>query len=58
MAGLNLFWFGLPRPAHYKIYFLPGTVLLSAGVYCLNQRALGKKILPLKKELELWANSL
>ena len=58
MTGLNLFWFGLPRPDHYKIYFLPGTVLLSAVVYWLNQRALRRKISPLKKELEPWADSL
>jgi hypothetical protein len=59
VVGANLFWMGLPGTgtelanAEGDCIFLTATVLAFIALYLLNQQTATKRLLPLRKELEL-----
>jgi CubicO group peptidase (beta-lactamase class C family) len=54
--GANLFCFGSHQTLSFKISFLIGSLLLDAFLYWLNQSAVQKHLVPMKRELEAILN--
>jgi hypothetical protein len=52
MLGVNLITFGLRGTTPFSIGYLAATLILSWGIYELNQRAASKHLMPVIEELD------
>jgi hypothetical protein len=52
LAGVNMFFWGTIHSTTAGTVYLIVTVALSAGIYWLNQRAVQRELLPLRRDLQ------